>query len=56
MERLLTVAEMAERLSVKASWLYGKVACGGIPHVKVGRYVRFDAAEVLAWLREHGGQ
>ena len=48
---LLTVHELAQLLNVKASWVYGKVAAGDIPHLHVGRYPRFDRDEVLAWVR-----
>ena len=48
--RLITVCECAALLSVKESWVYTKVAANEIPHKKVGRYVRFDAEQVLRWL------
>lgn len=48
--RLLTVPEVAELLSVPKSWVYGHVASGDMPHLKVGRYVRFTARDVMAWL------
>lgn len=53
-ERLLTVAEVAELLQVKESWLY--VACkrGEFPHVKVGRYVRFSEQQVREWVASGG--
>ena len=49
-ERFVTVAELAEIVRVKESWVYGKVASKEIPHVHVGRYVRFVLADVIAWL------
>lgn len=53
--RLLTVDEVAERLAVPKSWVYGRTMKGAanpIPHVHVGRYVRFDFAEVVRWIRQ----
>jgi len=53
-ERLLNVAQIASFLQVPQSWVYGKVASGEIPHVRVGRYVRFRMREVLDWLGDRG--
>ena len=52
---LLTVTQLARMLNVKPSWVYGKVASQEIPHVHVGRYPRFDVAEIRAWLRKRRG-
>ncbi len=49
--QLCTVQEIAALLAVKESWVYSHVAKGDIPHFKMGRYVRFNRAEVLAWGR-----
>ncbi len=35
------------------SWLYAKAAAGEIPHLKVGKYLRFRLSEVEAWLARH---
>ena len=51
-ERLLTAEELAERLSVPPKWPLQKARAGTIPHVRLGRYVRFDEADVVAWLEE----
>ncbi len=51
---LVTVEEMAGYLQVPASWLYARTASNAIPHVRVGRYVRFNVSEVMAWLAESG--
>ena len=53
-DKLLTVKEMAEILSVPISWLYQRTRLGqdGIPHIKMGKYVRFKPDEVIAFLRE----
>ncbi len=52
MDRLLDVHEMAALLGVKPSWLYQHTCRGAIPHIKVGRYVRFDPQQVIAFLKE----
>ena len=50
---LLTVEQMAEMLDVPKSWIYGKTQFGqkGIPHIKLGKYVRFDSDEVLVFFK-----
>jgi excisionase family DNA binding protein len=48
--RLPTAEEVAEQLQVSPSWLYTRVQGGHFPHVKVGRYIRFDARDVEAWI------
>jgi len=49
--RMLSVDELAQMLNVRPSWVYGKVASKEIPHLHVGRYPRFLAADVFAWLK-----
>lgn len=51
-QRFMSVDELAEMLGVKPSWVYGQTSAGSIPHLKVGRYVRFRAEDVLAWLAQ----
>ena len=48
--RLLTVNELCERLRVKRSWVYEQVRQDAIPHVRVGRYIRFSWPQVEEWL------
>ena len=49
-DRLLTAAEVAEMLSVPRSWVLESARSGALPCIKLGRYVRFDEADVRAWL------
>jgi excisionase family DNA binding protein len=49
-ERLLTAEELAVRLGVPAKWPLTQARAGHIPHVRLGRYVRFDVVDVEAWL------
>jgi excisionase family DNA binding protein len=53
MKSLITVKELADVLKVPVSWIYQRTSMGqkGIPHVKMGKYVRFDADEVIRFLR-----
>ena len=50
---LLTVAEVSAKMRVPISWVYERTrrhGAGQIPHYKLGKYLRFDLAEVSAWL------
>jgi excisionase family DNA binding protein len=49
---LLTIQEMAARLRVPVSFLYSRTRQRGpdnLPVVRIGKYCRFDADEVLAY-------
>jgi len=47
---LLTVPQLAERLGVRDRFVYRLVDERRIPFIKVGRYLRFDPADVDAYL------
>jgi excisionase family DNA binding protein len=51
-DRLLTACEVAERLSVPESWVRQESREGRMPHVRLGRYVRFEWPAVVEWLQE----
>ena len=45
-------------LAVPVGWVREHTRADGIPCVRLGRYVRYDRADVLAWvegLKEGGG-
>jgi len=44
---LLTTEELAARLKVPVTWVYEQSRQGNIPTHRIGRYLRFDVAEVL---------
>ena len=48
--RLLTAAEVAERLGVPRSWVYEQSRAGLIPTVPLGRYRRFRAEAIAAFV------
>jgi excisionase family DNA binding protein len=48
---LLTLAEIADFLRVKPSWVYNRTRLNAIPHKRVGKYLRFEKSEVLKWLK-----
>lgn len=49
-ESLLTVDDVARRLSVPRSWVYSSAEAGTLPSVKVGRYRRFVPSEIEQYL------
>jgi excisionase family DNA binding protein len=52
MKDYLDINTLAERLQIKRSTLYAWAAQGTIPHLKLGRLVRFDPDEIDAWLHD----
>ena len=53
-EALLTVHDVALMLKVPASWVYEHTRPGCrdlLPHVKLGKYLRFFAADILDYLK-----
>lgn len=49
---ILTLDEFAERYKVPKTWIYNRTRRGNpdpIPHLKVGRYVRFRVSDVEKW-------
>ena len=52
--RLLTVKQVAERLQVRKSWIYGKTHARTLPfrHCKIGGYVRILEDDVERFIQE----
>ena len=50
-DALLTTAEVARHLKMSKSWVEKAVSRGQIPAIHIGRSVRFDLAEIYAWVR-----
>ena len=53
-DELMTVNEIAAQLKVPVSWVYQRTrrrGKGRIPHLKLGKYLRFSASEVTTWLQ-----
>lgn len=53
MKHYLDVTTLAERLGIKRSTLYAWAEQGTIPHVKLGRLLRFDPDEIDVWIQAH---
>lgn len=53
-DELLTVPEVAAMLKVKRSWVYDSVNSKigpQLPHVRLGRYIRFQRSAVLEFVQ-----
>jgi excisionase family DNA binding protein len=53
-DELMTVDEVAAMLKVKVSWVYDRIASRHperLPHIRLGRYVRFERAAVLEFVQ-----
>ncbi len=48
--QLLTIDQLAERLGVSIRHIRRLIAERRVPYLKVGWLVRFDPAEIAAWL------
>ena len=53
---LLTPSELALRLKVPKSWVYEKTRARSrdpLPLIRLGKYMRFNWPDVVAWLQSH---
>ncbi len=52
MERLLTVDELSEKLSLSKSTIYDYVHRGLIPYIKITKAVRFRPSAIERWINK----
>jgi excisionase family DNA binding protein len=52
---LLDAEAAARLLSVPKSWVLAEARAGRIPHVRLGKYPRFEAEQLQAWWRARAG-
>lgn len=54
--RLLEADDVARYIGMTTDWIYREVRAGRMPHIRLGRYVRFRLESIDAWLaaRERG--
>ncbi len=50
MTGLLTADDVAASLGVSRDWVYSEVRAGRIPHVRLGRHVRFRCEAIEQWI------
>jgi len=53
--RLLTVSEVAERLSVSRATVYNLTSCGALPHLRVSNAIRVRQSSLESYLAENAG-
>lgn len=46
---LIDAEDAAEILAVPKTWILAEARAGRMPHVRLGRYVRFDPSELRLW-------
>lgn len=49
-EPLLTAGEVASIMRVSTAWVYAETRRNALPHVRLGRYVRFRRSAIERWL------
>lgn len=49
-DKLVTKAQLAEYVGVSRSFISKLMKTKGLPHIKIGRAVRFRMEEVVKWL------
>ena len=49
-DAILTPQQLAEYLRVSRQWVYERVSLGEIPHIKVGKYLRFRKSHIDNWI------
>ncbi len=50
--KLITAEELANKLQVPKSWIYGQTRNDRIPCIRIGKHIRFDEEQIESWLRE----
>ncbi len=49
--RLLVASEVADLLQVTTAWVYSETRSHRLPHIRLGRYVRYRREAIDAWLQ-----
>ena len=56
MEKLINVKELAEIMGLARSEVYRLARRGELPHIRAGKYIRFNPEEVVAALHQEAMQ
>lgn len=51
-EPLLDAQDAATLLTVRPSWIYDAARSGALPHIKIGRHLRFLRSDLEQWVLE----
>lgn len=49
-DRLLTADEVADIMRVTRAWVYAETRRNALPHLRLGRYVRYRRSAIQAWM------
>jgi excisionase family DNA binding protein len=49
-EPLIEAEEVAEMIGMGSDWVYAEARANRIPHIRLGRSVRFRRSSIEAWL------
>lgn len=52
-EKLIGIKEVSDFTGLPRFWLYLATSTGNIPHLKIGKYLKFRLSEIEAWLDLH---
>jgi excisionase family DNA binding protein len=55
-DRLLTADEVASLMQVTLAWVYAESRRDALPHVRLGRYIRFRRSAIERWLEGLDGR
>jgi predicted DNA-binding transcriptional regulator AlpA len=51
-EELLVAADVAALLRMTTAWVYAETRANRIPHLRLGRYVRYRPSAIAVWMAE----
>ncbi|HWI06936.1 MAG TPA: helix-turn-helix domain-containing protein [Solirubrobacteraceae bacterium] len=49
-DKLLTADDVADLMRVTRAWVYAETRRNAIPHLRLGRYVRYRRDAIEAWM------
>jgi excisionase family DNA binding protein len=49
-DKLLTADDVADLMRVTRAWVYAETRRNAIPHLRLGRYVRYRREAIEAWM------
>ena len=49
-DQLLTAGEVADLMRVTRGWIYAQTRRDAIPHLRLGRYVRYRRSAIEQWM------
>lgn len=52
-DQFMTIKEVCDWWKVKESWVRLKILSRELPHLKVGKHIRFKKKELTEWLKNH---